>query len=862
MVDRIVSTSSLADFLRAHRDELVAAWAEQARKLAPAQALSRPALLDHVPLLLDRLAAQVARARDGDVPRAFPDETPRTHADERLGLGYDLDEVVAEYALLRRCIHERVEEADATYSPRELTALNAALDQSISEAVERFAEARERTLTALDRVSAAALEQGDIAAFLPQLLRVLVDSTEAVDVAALFLRAEDRLELRAAMGLEEEVGRGFSVRLGEGFVGQVAAGRKPLLVHDAASDPRVVNPGLKRRAVRALYGVPLLRGGEVIGVAFVGSTRAADFSPADKQLLHAMAQRAAALIEQQLAREALEEAHRRLAFLAEASQVLGASLRLDEVLAALARLTVPTISDWCLIDLVDERGELVRAGLAHVDPARARLVRLLDARPGARRGGVAGPARVVREGRPELHVDVDDALLRRLTDDPERLAALRSFGLRSLLSLPLRRHDLTLGVLTLATDVSGRRFGPADVPAAEDLAGRVALAIENARLYESARREVAAREAAEDRARASEVHLQQVADAVPAQVWMCDAGGAVTYANHRWQEDTGAPPGAILGWGWVDLVHPDDRMRTLEAWRDATGRGLPDYAIEVRLRHADGRHRWHLVRGESVREAPGGPVVAWVGANVDIDDMRRAEDERGRLLGELERTLEARDRLTTAISHDVRGPLQSILLHADALARSLPDEQVRARQRAESIRVASHRIARLVDDLLGLAAIEAGRVPLVPRPAEARAILDEAVDVAAPLAAAAGLDLRADAPDDPGFVLCDRDQVARVLENLLANAIKFTPAGGEVVARAVPAGDAVRFEVRDTGVGVPAEQRARIFERGVRLGPADQRGLGLGLTIARALVEAHGGAIGVEAAPPGGSVFWFTLKRP
>ncbi|MCO5167354.1 MAG: GAF domain-containing protein [Planctomycetes bacterium] len=857
MVDRIRITC-LADFLRAHHDRIVRAWADEARKLAPAQALSRPALLDHVPRLLDRLAEQVARARDGGVPRTFADETPRTHADDRLGVGYDLDEVVAEYALLRRSIHELAGEAEAAATPAELTALNAALDQAISEAVERFAEARERTLTALDRVSAAALEQDDIGAFLPQLLRVLVDSTEAVDVAALFLREGDHLHLRASLGLEDDLATGFTVKLGEGFVGGVAAAARPLLLHDAANDARVLSAALKRRGVRALYGVPLMRRGEVIGVAHVGSSRAGDFSPADKQLLHAMAQRAAALIEQQLAREALEAAHRRLAFLAEASQVLSASLRVEDVLDALARLTVPTIADWCAIDLLDEEGALVRAGLAHVDPARARLVRLIDARPGTRRRGDAGPARVAREGRPELHVDVDDALLRRLTDDPERLAALRSFGLRSILCLPLRGHGEVLGALTLATDVSGRRFGPEDVPAAEDLAGRVALAIENARLYEGARREVAAREAAEARARASEERVRQVADAVPAQVWMCDADGGLTYANHRWQEDTGVPLDRLAGWGWVDLIHPDDRARVLEGWREARDRGVDEYVLEARLRRADGAQRWHLVRGEPIRDAAGG-IRAWVGANVDIDDMRRVEDERRRLLEALERALVARDRLSAAISHDVRGPLQSILLHADALARSLPTEQVRARQRAESIRVASQRIARLVDDLLNLAAIEEGRLTLERRREDARAILDEAVDVAGPLAAAGGLSLRAEADEDPGAVLCDRDQVARVLENLLGNAIKFTPAGGEVVAGVAPRGREVRFEVRDTGVGVPAEQRARIFERGVRLGPSGQSGLGLGLTIARAIVEAHGGRIGVEGRDGPGSAFWFTL---
>jgi PAS domain S-box-containing protein len=312
----------LGAFIREHRVELLADWERAVRRLPYARELSRPRLLDHLPDLLERIATVVETVHSGET-RTLED-VPEVHALERLDSGFDLDEVAEEYALLRTCILQRygehLETSGATslsVAMREVVRFNRTFDEAVAAAVSRYARARERTLVALDRISEAALGTEDLDAFLPRLLRVILETTEAVDSVSLMLREGDTLRVRASVGLEEEVASGFRLRVGEGFSGKIARERRPLEVRSAAADPLVRSEALRARGTRALYGVPLLHGGEVIGVAHMGSRTAFEFSNEDKLLFRAMVSRATGLIIQtQLSareRAAREESERALA---------------------------------------------------------------------------------------------------------------------------------------------------------------------------------------------------------------------------------------------------------------------------------------------------------------------------------------------------------------------------------------------------------------------------------------------------------------------------------------------------------------------------------------------------------------------
>lgn len=216
-----------------------------------------------------------------------------------------------------------------------------------------------------------------------------------------------------------------------------------------------------------------------------------------------------------------------------------------------------------------------------------------------------------------------------------------------------------------------------------------------------------------------------------------------------------------------------------------------------------------------------------------------------------------------AASHEMRTPLTSVLGYADFLLEEVGGPlNERQAEHATRIRRGAGRLARFVDDMLDWSMIEAGEFALAP----------EAVDVAALARSEAGnflpqmrerqVAIALDLPTAPAWAQVDPLRLGQVLTNLLTNAVKYTPAGATVHVRVRGAGPEVRVEVRDEGPGIGAEHLPRLFEKFYRVDPDASRelgGAGLGLAISRAIVEAHGGRIGVDSEPGRGATFWFTL---
>jgi signal transduction histidine kinase len=219
------------------------------------------------------------------------------HALERLEVGYNLEQVVEEYAILRQCIVELVHREGApAMRSAQLARLHSGIDRAIVTSTARYHEASERTLRALDRISSTALTHRESEKMLPELLRVLLETCASVDAAALLLLEGDVLRVHAAAGSGLENTIGEVVPLGESLAGRVAQTRAPVTSRDAAADPVVTRPSIKRSGLRGYYGVPLLLADELIGVATIGSRTAAEFSDEDRLLFRTMSGRAAAII--------------------------------------------------------------------------------------------------------------------------------------------------------------------------------------------------------------------------------------------------------------------------------------------------------------------------------------------------------------------------------------------------------------------------------------------------------------------------------------------------------------------------------------------------------------------------------------
>ena len=229
-----------------------------------------------------------------------------------------------------------------------------------------------------------------------------------------------------------------------------------------------------------------------------------------------------------------------------------------------------------------------------------------------------------------------------------------------------------------------------------------------------------------------------------------------------------------------------------------------------------------------------------------------------RLYGEAREVIDAREEVLRIVAHDLRNPLNTVAMTTQLLL-DLPSTEQERVHRLTVIQRAGQRMHRLINDLLSVSIIEAGRLTIDPRPVTVASILADAIEMLRPIAASKPVELEIAAPADLPDVHADHARVLQVISNLVGNAIKFTPKGGRVTISASREGSKVRFDIADTGPGIAPEQLANIFGRFWQANRGDTRGIGLGLSIAKGIVEAHGQELRVTSTLGTGSVFSFTL---
>jgi len=231
-----------------------------------------------------------------------------------------------------------------------------------------------------------------------------------------------------------------------------------------------------------------------------------------------------------------------------------------------------------------------------------------------------------------------------------------------------------------------------------------------------------------------------------------------------------------------------------------------------------------------------------------------------RLYREAQRATRLRDEVLGIVAHDLRNPLNSIVMQAAVLQRVRPEGERRSRKPGEIIHRAAVRMDRLIQDLLDITRIEAGQFSVACAPLVAQPILRDVTEAQTALVGSAGLELKLDlAPDFPA-VLADASRLLQVFENLIGNAAKFTPPGGRITVGASPRDGEILFWVENTGPAIVAEHLGHVFDRFWQARTADKRrGAGLGLPIVKGIVEAHGGRVWVESVEGRGTTFYFTL---
>ena len=361
-------------------------------------------------------------------------------------------------------------------------------------AARKAAEEANQVITRLEVVAETALAHLDLGQLLQQLLEP-IRQTLAVDTSSILLLEEDgrTISVWASAGLREEMEAGFSLSVGEGFSGRIAATRRPLVVNDTSRSK--LASAFLAKVVHSLMGVPLIVDDRLLGVLHVGSVEHRAFTKEELRLLQLIGYRVALGIErarlyreQQAARAQAEVARERQSFLAEASAILASSLDHETTLRSLAELCVPRLGDWCAIDTVTEEGGLHRVAVVHTNPAKLRFALELENRypPDIQRDPEL--LELLRSGKPRFYPEITAEQLARAAHDEEHLRLLSELGLKSGLSVPLIARGRTVGVLTLISSESGRRYTPEDVDLALDLGRRAGLAVDNSRLYTESQR--------------------------------------------------------------------------------------------------------------------------------------------------------------------------------------------------------------------------------------------------------------------------------------------------------------------------------------------------------------------------------------
>ncbi|HET7276391.1 MAG TPA: HAMP domain-containing sensor histidine kinase [Longimicrobiaceae bacterium] len=241
--------------------------------------------------------------------------------------------------------------------------------------------------------------------------------------------------------------------------------------------------------------------------------------------------------------------------------------------------------------------------------------------------------------------------------------------------------------------------------------------------------------------------------------------------------------------------------------------------------------------------------------------LRELAEDNARLYEEARKAMRARERVLAIVSHDLRNSLATVLLNSSAILETVQvdDQNSAQRDQLEWIARSAEQMDRLIRDLLDLSSIEAGRLSVEPRPCDTALIVRDAVNLQSALAAESGIRLEREISASVGAVMADHERILQVLANLLGNAIKFTTPGGVVKVRADACSGSIRFQVSDSGIGIAAENLSSIFELYWQADRSRRRGAGLGLPIARAIVESHDGRIWVDSEPGVGSTFSFTL---
>ena len=372
------------------------------------------------------------------------------------------------------------------------------------------------------------------------------------------------------------------------------------------------------------------------------------------------------------------------------------------------------------------------------------------------------------------------------------------------------------------------------------------------------------REVSERALRKSEEQFRILSFCSPIGIFLVDIKGGVLYCNPRWETLTGLDNSKTLGNAWQNAIHEADRPLVESEWNGRMGAG-EEFFREFRILSVDGQPRWVAAQTAAIHSSSG-DLAGHVATIEDITERKRVEEALRIAKDATEAAARAKSEFLANMSHEIRTPMNGIV----GMTGLLLDSQLQPLQRefGQTIQTSADNLLTILNDILDFSKIEAGKLTFEMLDFDLRETIEETLDMLAQRAQSKGLELINDTPADlPRRMRGDPGRLRQILANLIGNAIKFT-SRGEVVVRVkaetqTPTHCLMRFEVKDTGIGIAPENQSRLFQAFNQADTSITRkfgGTGLGLAISKQLVAMMHGTIGVESQSGKGSTFWFTAE--
>ncbi|MBE9208249.1 PAS domain S-box protein [Nostoc sp. LEGE 06077] len=375
-------------------------------------------------------------------------------------------------------------------------------------------------------------------------------------------------------------------------------------------------------------------------------------------------------------------------------------------------------------------------------------------------------------------------------------------------------------------------------------------------------RNISDRKQAELALKLSEERFRKLIEATAQIIWYSQAEGEFVTHQPQWSEFTGQSFEELKGWGWLNAIHPEDQEHTIEIWTDAlANRKL--YELEHRLRRHDGEYRYMNVRAVPLLDADNS-IREWIGVHTDIHERKQTQIALAKAKEAAEAASHAKSEFLANMSHELRTPLNGILGYAQILQRSknLHEDE---RSRIDVIYQCGSHLLTLINDILDLSKIEAQKVELMTSDFHFPAFLQGVAEMCRIRAELKGIPFRYQmASELPVGIRADEKRLRQVLINLLSNAIKFTDAGQVTFTISYASEGKIRFEVRDSGIGIAQDKLQSIFQPFEQAGDRQRQieGTGLGLAISQRIVELMDSTIQVQSESGVGSIFWFDVYLP